>query len=128
MSKRSRKLAMTVAISAAGAVALLASHILFAGQAKSMARKSPLLEPVPALTPFADGHTHFDEKNVPASIQAALAARGRENAAMILFLMSPDTFDHPGHYEAEIILPEAKKYPGKIAVVGGGGSLNAMII
>ncbi|MBZ5660292.1 MAG: amidohydrolase [Acidobacteriia bacterium] len=119
---------MAMAISCAATGALLAAHVLSAGQAQSMARKSPLMEPVPALTPFADAHAHFDEKDVAGGIRSALAARGRENAPMILLLMSPDTFDHPGHYEAEIILPEAKKYPGKIAVVGGGGSLNAMII
>jgi predicted TIM-barrel fold metal-dependent hydrolase len=41
--------------------------------------------------------------------------------------MPPDTFDHPGHYDAEVILPAAKKYPDKLAVLGGGGTLNAMI-
>ncbi|MBZ5644104.1 MAG: amidohydrolase [Acidobacteriia bacterium] len=112
----------------AAAGAALGAHVLAAGQAQSMARKSPVMEPVPALTPWADAHAHFDEKDVAGGIRSALAARGRENTPMIFLLMSPDTFDHPGHYEAEIILPEAKKYPGKIAVVGGGGSLNAMII
>lgn len=118
--------ALTALVIGAGAVA--AGRALYAQQMQSMMRKSPITEPVPALTPFADAHAHFDEKNVAGGISAALAARGRENAAMILFLMSPDTFDHPGHYEAEIILNEAKKYPGKIAILGGGGSLNAMII
>ena len=28
---------------------------------------------------------------------------------MILFQISPDTFDHPGHYDTEIILSEVKK-------------------
>ena len=53
---------------------------------------------------------------------------GRENAAMILFQISPDTFDHPGRYDSEIILAEVKKHPGKLAMTGGGGSLNAMIM
>ena len=128
MRRLPRKLAMAMVFSGAGICALLAAHVLFAGQAKSMARKSTVMEPVPALTPFADAHAHFDEKDVNGAMRSGLGAMGRENAAMIIFLMSPDTFDHPGHYEAEIILPEAKKYPGKIAIVGGGGSLNAMII
>jgi predicted TIM-barrel fold metal-dependent hydrolase len=127
MKRWPRKLAAGVAFTAA-AGAFLSAHIFAAGQAQSMARKSPVLEPIPALTSWADAHAHFDEKEVAGGIRAVLAARSRENAAMIFLLMSPDTFDHPGHYEAEIILPEAKKYPGKIAVVGGGGSLNAMII
>ncbi len=123
-----RKFAQTLAMLLIGAGAVAAGHALFAQQMQSMARKAALTEPIPALTPFAEAHSHFDEKNVAEAISAALAARGRENAAMILFLMSPDTFDHPGHYEAEVILGEAKKHPGKIAIVGGGGSLNAMII
>ena len=128
MIPRVRKLAMAVTVSVAGVSIMLATSTLLSGQAQSMARKSSETEPVPALTPFVDAHTHFDEKNVDGAIQSALAARGRENAKMIIFLMAPDTFDHPGHYEAEIILSAAKKYPGKIAIVGGGGSLNAMII
>jgi predicted TIM-barrel fold metal-dependent hydrolase len=119
---------MAAAVSCAACSILLAAQILIAGQAQSMARKSPVVEPIPALTPWVDAHAHFDEKDVDGGVHAAVAAMGRENSTMILLLMSPDTFDHPGHYEAEIILPEAKKYPGKIAVVGGGGSLNAMII
>jgi predicted TIM-barrel fold metal-dependent hydrolase len=47
---------------------------------------------------------------------------------MVLFQMPPDTFDHPGHYDAEAVIAEAKKYPDKIGVLGGGGTLNAMII
>jgi predicted TIM-barrel fold metal-dependent hydrolase len=123
-----RKSAMAVGISAAGVCFLLGTQFLSARQAKFMARKSPVTEPIPALTPWADAHAHFDEKDVERGIHSALSAMGRENAAMIFLLMSPDTFDHPGHYEAEIVLPEAKKYPGKIAVVGGGGSLNALIM
>jgi predicted TIM-barrel fold metal-dependent hydrolase len=61
-------------------------------------------------------------------VRSALAALGRQNASKIFFLMPPDTFDHPGHFDAEVLLPSAKKYPGKLAVLGGGGTLNAMIV
>ncbi len=55
--------------------------------------------------------------------------RGRQNAAMIFLADSARiTFDHPGHYDAEVILEAAKKYPDQIRVLGGGGSLNAMIV
>ncbi len=82
---------------------------------------------VPAVTAYIETHTHFDEKDIDGSIRSALAALDRQNAAKIFFQMLPDTFDHPGHYDAEVILPAAKKYPGKLAVLGGGGTLNAMI-
>jgi len=124
-----RKLALALVVSALGVGIVLAAQGVFAGQAQSMARRAHILDSGgPALTPYADAHVHFDEEHVDAAIQAALVAQGPENAAMMIFLMSPDTFEHAGHYEAEIILPAAKKYPGKFAVVGGGGSLNAMII
>jgi predicted TIM-barrel fold metal-dependent hydrolase len=118
-----------VALSGVGIVAILAAHVLFAGQAQSGAGKSPAgIEPVPALTPYVEAHTHFDDKDPEGTVRSALAALGRQNATGIFLLMPPDTFDHPGHYDAEVILPAAKKYPGKLRVLGGGGTLNAMII
>jgi predicted TIM-barrel fold metal-dependent hydrolase len=81
-----------------------------------------------ALTPYVEAHTHFEAADAEGSVRAALAGLARQNAAMILLQMPPDTFDHPGHYDAEVVLAEAKKHPGQIGVLGGGGTLNAMII
>src|SRR4029077_5197516 len=92
------------------------------------AKLSSAMEPVPALSPFVEEHAHFDEKDPVGSVRSAIAALGRENAAMILFQITPDTFDHPGRYDSEIILNEVKKHPGKLGITGGGGSLNAMIM
>jgi predicted TIM-barrel fold metal-dependent hydrolase len=109
-------------------LALLA-HISLARQASSKAAKKPqVMEPVPAETPFVEEHAHFDEKDPAGAVRSAMAALGRENAAMIVFQISPDTFDHPGRYDSEIILAEVKEHPGKLALTGGGGSLNAMIM
>lgn len=83
--------------------------------------------PGPALTPYIDAHAHFDEHDIPGAIRAALAALDRQNAVTIFLMPPPDTFDSPGRFDAEVILPEAKKHPGKLAVLGGGGTLNAMI-
>src|SRR5215472_8094970 len=111
---------------------LLVAHISLARQASTQAANLPKqpssIEPVPALTPFVEEHAHFDEKDPAGSVRAAVAALGRENAAMIVFQISPDTFEHPGRYDSEVILAEAKKYPGKLALTGGGGTLNAMIM
>jgi len=108
---------------------LLVAHVSLARQSSSQTAKMPsAMEPVPAVTPFVEEHAHFDEKNPAGSVRAAMAALGRENAAMIVFQISPDTFDHPGRYDSEIILAEVKKHPGKLALTGGGGSLNAMIM
>jgi predicted TIM-barrel fold metal-dependent hydrolase len=102
------------ALSGMGVVVALGAPIVFAD--------------APALTPFVEAHAHLDAADPQGSVRAALAALPRENAAMVLFQMPPDTFDHPGHYDAEVVLAEAKKSGGKIGVLGGGGTLNAMII
>ena len=111
------------------ATLVFATHGSLLGQSSSpAAKKIAAVEPVPATTPFVEEHAHFDEKDPAGSVRAAVAALGRENAAMILFQISPDTFDHPGRYDSEIILAEVKKHNGKLALTGGGGSLNAMIM
>jgi predicted TIM-barrel fold metal-dependent hydrolase len=89
---------------------------------------APAAPVVPALTPYVEAHTHFEAGDPQGSVNAALAAIPRQNAAMVLLQMPPDTFDHPGHYDAEVILAEARKHADRIAVLGGGGTLNAMII
>jgi predicted TIM-barrel fold metal-dependent hydrolase len=103
---------ISAALSIAGSLALAA------------AAEAPV---APALTPYIDAHAHFDERDIPGSIRSALAALGRQNAQLIILMTPPDTFDSPGHYDAEIILAAAREHPGKLAVVGGGGTLNAMI-
>jgi predicted TIM-barrel fold metal-dependent hydrolase len=130
MKRMAVKLVATLSLSAIAIAALaFATHIALAQQSSSRAAKTPsAMEPVPALTPFVEEHAHFDEKDPAGSVRSAMAALGRENAAMIVFQISPDTFDHPGRYDTEIILDEVKKHPGKLAITGGGGSLNAMIM
>jgi predicted TIM-barrel fold metal-dependent hydrolase len=118
---------LTTAIGIAAFV--LAVHASIPRQSPAKAAKMPSAnEPVPALTPFVEEHAHFDEKNPAGSVRSAMAALGRENAAMIVFQISPDTFEHPGRYDSEILLAEVQKHPGKLAITGGGGSLNAMIM
>ena len=130
MKRLPGKLVTTLSLSAIGIAALvLVAHVSLARQSSSQAAKMPAaMEPVPAVTPFVEEHAHFDEKDPAGAVRSAVAALGRENAAMIVFQISPDTFDHPGRYDTEIILSEVKKHPGKLAITGGGGSLNAMIM
>ena len=54
-------------------------------------------------------------------------AATRQNAEAIFLLTPPDTFDHPGHYDADAMLAAARPHRGKLVVVGGGGTLNAII-
>ena len=129
MRRSPGKIVTPVTFAEIGILAVLGAHLLFAGQPQSGAGKPPAgAEPVPALTPYVEEHTHFDYMDPDGTVRSALAALGRQNAAMIFFQMPPDTFNHPGRFDAEVLLPAAKKYPGKLAVLGGGGTLNAMII
>ncbi len=124
-----KRFAMAASASTAAMLAIFAAHVLLAGMPQSPFEKlSAGMEPIPAVTPYIEAHTHFDDKDPEGTVRSALAALGRQNASKIFFLMPPDTFDHPGHYDAEVLLPAAKKYPGKLAILGGGGSLNAMIM
>jgi predicted TIM-barrel fold metal-dependent hydrolase len=120
----------TLSFSVIGIAALaLAAQISFARQSSANAAKMPQgMEPIPALTPFVEEHAHFDEKDPDGAIRSALSALSRENAAMIVFQISPDIFDHPGRYDSEILLAEVKKHSGKLVITGGGGSLNAIIM
>jgi predicted TIM-barrel fold metal-dependent hydrolase len=81
-----------------------------------------------ALSPYIDTHTHFDEKNPEGTVQAVLKAERVQRAAKIYLQIPPYSFDDPTKYDAEVILPAAKKYADKIGVLGGGGSLNPMIM
>jgi len=130
MKRLPGKLLTTVSLSALAIAALvLVAHVSLARESSLQAAKMPFaMEPVPALAPFVEEHAHFDEKDPAGAVRSAVAALGRENAAMIVFQISPDTFEHPGRYDTEIILSEVKKHPGKLAITGGGGSLNAMIM
>src|ERR1700690_1406138 len=74
-------------------------HGLLAGQAQAAGS-----EPVPALIPYVEAHTHFDSDNPGGSVQIALAALKPQNAAMIFLQTPPDTFDRAGTIDAEVIL------------------------
>jgi hypothetical protein len=107
----------------------LASHFVKAGQATDALSGSAKAEmaTIHAASPYIEAHTHFDEKNPAAAVDAALKSMQHQNATMIFFLAPPDTFDHPGKFDTDVIIPYLKKYPEKFRYLGGGGTLNAMI-
>jgi predicted TIM-barrel fold metal-dependent hydrolase len=131
----------TAALCAAGTIAVFGVQVLAEpasggkpwgkpGAAKVVDRPADppaVATPVPALSPYIDAHTHFDAKDAAGAVRAVVAALPRQNAAMVLLQMPPDTFDHPGHHDAEVVLAEARQHL-EIGVLGGGGTLNAMII
>lgn len=82
---------------------------------------------MPADSPYIDAHTHFDEHDPEGSVRAILQARPRENMVQTYLLIAPDTVEHSKTADAAAILAAAKPYPGKIAVLAGGETLNAVI-
>lgn len=115
---RYRKLGSTVALCALAFLSVsLGSHV-----------SSPVLaaDTTPAASPFIDVHAHWENSDPPGSVSAALQAMGRENAARIIF-MPPPLADAAGSVDAEAILPWLKGHQDKLAVLGGGASLNVMI-
>jgi hypothetical protein len=117
----------------AAALALAASLVLFSKllvSTQATGEKqaaSAVTEPVRAASPFVDVHVHLEPAEPEHSVQAALRAMTAENAAKIVFMPPPFTADDPSRYDAEIILAAVKGHADKLAVLGGGGTLNAMI-
>ena len=78
-------------------------------------------------TPFVDAHTHLEPGDPRRSVEAALRAMPVEGAVGLVFLPPPFTSDAPGRYDADLLLPAVRGRPARLAVLGGGGTLNPMI-
>jgi predicted TIM-barrel fold metal-dependent hydrolase len=116
-------------LAAATLVRVLPAQIGYAyPKAAQAADSSAPHKPVAALSPYVDVHTHLDETNVEGSMQSAIRDMPQENLSEIVFMPSPFTLADANRFDVERLLPGAKKYPGKIYLLGGGGTLNPMII
>ena len=112
-----------------GAVIVAADAVrsVRAGEARAEASSLPAqAAPVAALSPYIDVHVHFDG-DAQGVVQAALQSMGRQNAAKIFFMAPPDTFDTQNRLESDFLLPLVRQHADKLAVLAGGGTLNAMI-
>jgi predicted TIM-barrel fold metal-dependent hydrolase len=116
-----KQFARTLAVALLGAAAALTLVLL---RAQSAARAA---QPVPAISPFVDAHAHPDPSDPERSVRAALEAMKLENAAKIVLMPQPFTFEDRERYDAEVLLPAIKGHTDKLAVLGGGGTLNPMI-
>jgi predicted TIM-barrel fold metal-dependent hydrolase len=114
-----------LAYSVAGALlaVVFCAHLLLGGPSPRPADAAPIA----ALTPYIDVHAHLDPDDPDGSVQAALRTENVANAATILLLPLPFAPGDPGIYDAEAYMAAVKMHPGKLAFLGGGGSLNLMI-
>lgn len=114
-----------VLLLASGCLALF-SEIRTAGF-KLTSRPQPSGSPVAALSPFVDVHTHLEAADLEGSIKAALRTMPDENAAKLFLMPPPFAPQDPAPYDADLLLPAIKGHEDKLAVLGGGGTLNPMI-
>src|SRR5436190_20996066 len=82
----------------------------------------------PASLPYVDGHTHIFPNVAEGAVTLILSAMERLNTAKAFIQTEPYGPDNPGSWDAEMILPVTKKHADKLAVLGGGGTLNPMIL
>jgi predicted TIM-barrel fold metal-dependent hydrolase len=82
---------------------------------------------VPAVSPYIDAHTHFDEHDPEGSVRAIIQAAPGENMVKTFLLIPPDTVSPSGAIDAAGILAATKPYRERLAVLGGGETLNSMI-
>jgi predicted TIM-barrel fold metal-dependent hydrolase len=82
----------------------------------------------PAASPYIDVHVHIDAAAAEKSVAQAADVMERDNRTKYLILPSP--FDEAGHgaFDIELLQRVSKKYGGRLAVMGGGGTLNPMIV
>ncbi len=84
--------------------------------------------PVPALSSYIDVHTHIDPRDANAGVETAVKSMTVQNASKLFLLSEPYPQDDPAKFDADLFLAAAKKYPDKLVVLGGGATLNAMIL
>lgn len=87
----------------------------------------PPADSAPAISPYIDAHTHFDEQDAEGSVRALVQALPTENMVKAYFLIMPEATSPRGAQHAAGILAAAKRYPGKVGVLAGGETLNPLI-
>ena len=122
---RGKSVAVTLLL-ASGAF-LLFTH-LSAGQQGQEASKLRTASLRPTSLPYIDAHTHIYQLDPEGAVTLILSAMERLNGAKAFIQTEPYGPDNPARWDAEMILPAVKKHPDKLAVLGGGGTLNPMIL
>jgi len=112
--RRLKSIALTLAVTAIGF-----------GQNAATSRTANL---TPASLPYIDAHTHIYQLDPEGAVTLILSAMERLNGAKAFIQTEPYGPDNPARWDAEMILPAVKKHPDKLAVLGGGGTLNPMIL
>src|SRR5437660_9487295 len=105
-----------------------AATVLFAGCVFLLFAQSRTAVLTPTSLPYIDAHTHIYQLDPEGAVALLLSAMERLNGAKAFIQTEPYGPDNPGRWDAEMILPAVKKHSDKLAVLGGGGTLNPMIL
>ena len=81
--------------------------------------------------PLIDTHSHLDHAgslgNLEAALQAAVADMDRIGVRLSILLPPPQVMSLRAVYECDALQFAARRHPGRIVLLGGGGTLNPMI-
>jgi predicted TIM-barrel fold metal-dependent hydrolase len=110
--------------SAASALARVAASLALCAGSHPGYVEAPAVR---AAVPFADVHTHPESRGPAEAVESALRAMPAENAVLVVFLPPPFTASDADRFDAELLLPLVKGHTPRLAVLGGGGTLNPMI-
>lgn len=117
------KLQTSLILCAAGALLLLATSSM--AQPQAPARVMAL---TPSGAPYIDAHLHIDQNRPAESMQLLLQSMAHLGQGKGFILTEPYGPDNPERWDVDKVISAVKAYPGKLIVLGGGGTLNGMII
>ncbi len=121
---RKRSALGVLMLSACGLAFLAFTHPGYASEGANP--RTSVLKPTE--TPYIDAHTHIYQKDPEAAVQLLLSAMEHLNGTRVFIQTEPYGPGNPDAWDVEMILPAVKKHSDKMAALGGGGTLNPMII
>ena len=119
-----------------GAERLTASVLCVGALVLSMPRvlHAQPLGRAPQRTRLIDVHCHIhgqgrfqNSSSFEAAARVALASMQRHGIATMVVMPPPFPEHHPVRYGYDVFVPIVKRYPGRFAFLGGGGTLNPLI-
>src|SRR5690349_11184571 len=123
---RGRGVAAILMLSNAGFVSVLAQSR--AGEERLQAGNPRTAVLKPASSAYSDAQVQIHQHDPEGAVQLLLRAMDGLNGAKAFIQTEPYGPDNPARWDAEMILPAVKKHPDKLLVLGGGGTLNPMIL
>ena len=107
--------------------AAVAAFLLLASSAMGQT-PARVIALTPSGAPYIDAHLHIDQNRPAESMELLLQSMAHLNQGKGFILTEPYGPDNPERWDVDKVITAVKAYPGKLIVLGGGGTLNGMII